>query len=81
MIQHGPEIFDLFLSAVFCILVAWGIRLLVKDAIRRGKSPWLVCLFVFFTFPASLLAWILFRPDPKDGSTPKAFRLEDHRVQ
>jgi hypothetical protein len=47
-----------------CILAALiaTVRLCAKDAIRRGKSPWLVALLVIVFFPVGLLAWLAFRP-------------------
>ena len=40
----------------------------MNDASRRGKSPLLVLIAVMFFFPFGLLAWLLFRPDPGNGS-------------
>lgn len=49
---------------VLCILGAFiaTVRICAKDAIRRGKSPWLVSLMVIMFFPFGLLVWLVFRP-------------------
>ena len=49
---------------LLCILAALiaTVRMCAKDAIRRGKSPWLVALLVIGFFPVGLLAWLAFRP-------------------
>jgi hypothetical protein len=64
------------LLAMFVLLI----RATAKDAIRRGKSPALVCLVGIITFPWGLIFWLLFRPDPIDGAGIPV-RLEDHRIQ
>ncbi|MGA9585497.1 MAG: hypothetical protein WBQ95_09230 [Terracidiphilus sp.] len=69
---------------VLCILAALiaTIRICAKDAIRRGKSPWLVTLLVIVFFPLGLLVWLAFRPkivEPADSK--KKFKLEDFRAQ
>jgi hypothetical protein len=66
--------------AIFIGLLAWGIKLAAVDAIRRGKSPWLVSSACVFFFPWGLVAWVLFRPDPIDKGK-NVFRLEDYRAQ
>ena len=58
----------------------WTLRVCAADARRRGKSPLLVTLLVFVSFPLGLLVWLLFRPEPLN-SGDKGFRLEDYRVQ
>jgi hypothetical protein len=70
----------LIFLAGFLALLAWTLRLCADDARRRGKSPLLVALLVFVSFPLGLILWLLFRPDPMDGGGT-AFRLEDHRLQ
>jgi hypothetical protein len=62
-------------------LVAFAIAFCALDAKRRGKSPVLVALIIFLTFPLGLIAWLIFRPDPVDGRGARPFRLEDYRVQ
>jgi hypothetical protein len=69
----------IFLAALVGILW-WILRVCAADARRRGKSPLLVTLLVFVSFPLGLLLWLLFRPEPLN-SGDKSFRLEDHRVQ
>lgn len=65
-----------FVLALF--LVPWS----VADAKLRGKSPLLVSLAVVLFFPWGLLAWLVFRPDPVDPTSPKRpFRIDDYRVQ
>jgi len=61
---------------VFLGILWWTLRACAIDARRRGRSPLLVILLVFVSFPLGLLLWLLFRPEPL-----KSFRLEDHRVQ
>ena len=35
-----------------------------RDATRRGKPPWtVVAMIAFATWPASLLIWLVFRPE------------------
>jgi hypothetical protein len=69
---------------ILCILVAViaTIRLCAKDAIRRGKSPWLVTLLVIVFFPLGLLVWLVFRPKIVEpaGSQGK-FKLDDFQAQ
>ena len=61
-------------------LLAWALAFCFVDARRRGKSPLLVTLLVFLSFPLGLIAWLLFRPEPLQGGS-SGFRLKDHRVQ
>ncbi|HWB99938.1 MAG TPA: hypothetical protein VG672_24690 [Bryobacteraceae bacterium] len=51
----------LHLLAVFALFLCWA----AFDARRRGKSAVLLCLALIFFFPASWLAWLLFRPEIK----------------
>jgi len=37
----------------------------MSDAASRGRSGCLVAIFVFVTWPIGLIAWIVFRPDPR----------------
>jgi hypothetical protein len=66
---------------IFAALIA-SVRMCAKDAIRRGKSPWLVTLMVIGFFPFGLLVWLVFRPKivEPDGSQRK-FKLDDFRAQ
>ena len=69
---------------VLCILAAViaTIRVCAKDAIRRGKSPWLVTLLVIVFFPVGLFVWLVFRPNVVNSDGPKGkFELDDFRVQ
>jgi hypothetical protein len=76
------------LAAAFAVLIlflllaalAAMIRFCVSDARRRGKSPLLVVLASVLFFPWGLIAWLIFRPDPRPGGG-QPFRLEDHRMQ
>jgi hypothetical protein len=73
------ENFGLFLAlgiplAFLTLLMLWT----ANDAIERGKSPVLVCLLVFFSFPFGLVAWLVFRPETKTP-TRRRFNLEDYR--
>jgi hypothetical protein len=72
----------LIATTVAFALIALIIQACWTDARRRGKSPLLVTLAVILFFPLGLIAWLLFRPEPLDGSgSGRSFRLEDHRVQ
>ena len=69
---------------VLCILAALiaTIRICAKDAMRRGKSPWLVTLLVIVFFPLGLLAWLAFRPKIVDADeNGREFTLDDFRPQ
>jgi hypothetical protein len=66
--------------AVFLVFLVWILRVCAADARRRGKSPLLVTLLIFVSFPLGLLLWLLFRPEPLNGGD-KSFHLENHRVQ
>jgi len=65
---------------VFVGILGWMLLVCAADARRRGKSPLLVTLLVFVSFPLGLLLWLLFRPEPLNGGGG-GFRLRDHRVQ
>jgi hypothetical protein len=68
--------------AAFFVLLALTMRICIHDAHRRGKSPALVCIACILFFPWGTLAWLVFRPDPKNRpGSPSRFRLEDHRLQ
>ena len=76
------NIVDLVL--ILCIIAAFiaTVRMCAKDAIRRGKSPWLVTLIVIGFFPFGLLVWLIFRPKIiKPAGDPEKFKLDDFRVQ
>jgi hypothetical protein len=69
-------------SGVFLTLLFLTIKACISDARRRGKSPLLVTLAVVVFFPLGLIAWLLFRPEPLDGSGhDRRFRLDDYRAQ
>ncbi len=70
----------LFLVAAVVAIFVLGIRIAVRDAKRRGKSPLLVCIACVLFFPWGLVAWVLFRPDPIDKGKD-GFRLKNFRVQ
>jgi hypothetical protein len=75
----GPAILVTLLAG-FLAMLAFTMRICISDARRRGKSPVLVCIACILFFPWGTLAWLIFRPDPKDSSR-SSFRLEDHRLQ
>jgi len=75
----GPAILVTLLAGFFALL-AFTMRICISDAHRRGKSPTLVCIACILFFPWGTLAWIIFRPDPKD-TRRSTFRLDDHRLQ
>jgi len=60
--------------AFLTLLVLWT----ATDAIKRGKSPLLVCLLVVLSFPFGLLLWLVFRPET-ETPTKRRFNLEDYR--
>jgi hypothetical protein len=53
---------DIVLLVCIAAALIATIRVCAKDAIRRGKSPWLVTLLVIMFFPIGLLVWLIFRP-------------------
>ena len=65
-------------SFLFALVVA--IHFIAVDARRRGKSPFLVVLLVFISFPLGMIIWLLFRPEPVNRNR-RRLRLEDQRVQ
>jgi hypothetical protein len=71
--------FILALLAIFAVLYALG-SWAVRDALLRGKSPWLVLIAVVLFFPWGLVAWLAFRPDPVD-SYRQDFNLSDYHTQ
>jgi hypothetical protein len=53
-------------SLIFVGLVIWSLIWVYGDAEKRGKSGCLVALLVFLlSWPVSLLAWVVFRPEHK----------------
>ncbi len=76
---------DLFRIVPLLLLLAiyaFALRFFAVDAMRRGKSPFLVSLVAVFFFPLGTIAWLLFRPEVTGPSgPPRAFHLEDHRTQ
>ena len=72
------------LVLLLCILAALfaTVRICAKDAVRRGKSPWLVTLMVIVFFPLGLLVWLVFRPKVlKPAKSQEKFKLDDFRAQ
>jgi len=68
-------------GCLFLIFPILTVKACVADARRRGKSPLLVTLAVFFFFPLGLILWLLFRPDPMDGGgRDRQFHLSNYRV-
>jgi hypothetical protein len=55
------------IGGLFLVLVGWTVRTTAVDARRRGKSPLLVCLLVFLSFPLGLIVWLVFRPARLNG--------------
>ncbi len=67
----GTEVF-LMIPLYFAILGlwVWSVVWVYKDADKRGKSPALVALLVaIVSWPLSLLAWLVFRPEIKVSET------------
>jgi hypothetical protein len=53
-------------SAVLLGLLIWSLVWVYKDAEARGKPGCIVALLVFLlSWPLSLLAWIVFRPESR----------------
>ena len=65
---------------VFVVLLGWTLSVCARDARRRGKSPLLVTLLIFLSFPLGLIVWLLFRPEPLNPPD-RSFHLKDHQVQ
>lgn len=66
------------------LVVAWlaSVGWAYFDARDRGKPGWLVAMLVLLSpWPAGLLAWLVFRPAPTAAASPKAFDLDDFKVQ
>ena len=70
--MHDSDVFGSIMGMFMMMCVMLPMFLIVigsavwayKDAIKRGKSGWLVALMVFFvSWPAGLLIWLVFRPD------------------
>ena len=69
---------------IFGVLAAFiaTVYVCAKDAIRRGKSPWLVSLLVIVFFPIGLLVWLVIRPNiVMPAARQKKFSLDDFRAQ
>lgn len=50
-------------------LLIWSLIWVYRDAEKRGKPGWLVLIMVLFlNWPVSLLVWLVFRPEPKEGT-------------
>jgi uncharacterized membrane protein YqjE len=69
----------LFLAFVL-VMIALTIRVIAKDARRRGKNPVLVVLLCLLSFPLGWIIWLIIRPEPLPRNR-QPFRLEDRRVQ
>ncbi|MDX5346718.1 MAG: hypothetical protein LPJ89_01350 [Hymenobacteraceae bacterium] len=58
------------ISLLFLGLWIWSIIWAYNDAEARGKPGWAVALLVaLFSWPLSLLLWVIFRPDRKQTIT------------
>jgi hypothetical protein len=53
----------MFLAFVL-VMIAMMIRVIAKDARRRGKNPALVVLLCLLSFPLGWIVWLIFRPPP-----------------
>ena len=61
------------LALVVLGLLVWSLVWVHGDAEKRGKPGWLVVLLVLFLdWPISLLVWVVFRPDVKEGLEKKS---------
>ena len=71
----------LLIAAILAVLIA-TVRISAQDAIRRGKSPWLVSLMVIAFFPIGFFVWRIFRPKlVQPGPSGKQPGLDDSRAQ
>jgi hypothetical protein len=75
------EYSDWIIGGLFLLLFAYTMRVTALDARRRGKSPLLVCMLVFLSFPLGFVVWLIFRPKIVSGGDQRPFRLDDHRLQ
>jgi hypothetical protein len=71
--EAGAGIVMILLMLAFAAIVlgimVWSLVWTYGDAERRGKSGCLVALLVaLFSWPFSLLMWIVFRPEDGAGS-------------
>lgn len=74
--------FSLFFIACILVVLFLTIRMCAKDAIRRGKSPWLVTFMIIVFFPFGLVVWFVFRPEiVKPTGRQGKFKLDDFRAQ
>jgi hypothetical protein len=55
-------IFFALTCALYVVVIVWA----VGDAQRRGKSGLLVALLILVMGPIGLVAWLLFRPEPRN---------------
>ena len=78
----GQVILVIIMTGILGLFLSYIMHICIIDARRRGKSPALVCIACILFFPWGTLAWLLFRPDPKDDhGSHSRFRLEDHSLQ
>jgi hypothetical protein len=59
------EVVGSTLGVIALGLVIWSFVWVWGDAVARGKSGYLVTLFVLLAWPISLIVWLLFRPELK----------------
>ena len=82
MDEFWMEVLQAVCAVLFFALTVYTFAVCARDAKRRGKSPLLVCLLVFLSFPLGLIVWLIFRPPPVGGNGGAGpFRLDDHRVE
>jgi hypothetical protein len=78
----GQVILVIIMTGIFGLVLAFILGLCISDARSRGKSPLLVSIACILFFPWGTIAWLIFRPDPKDDPGSRSpFHLEDHRLQ
>jgi hypothetical protein len=66
------EIWLLIFLIFLLVDIFFIVRICVRDARRRGKSPFPVTMLVLCSFPLGLVVWLLFRPDVQAGAVSRS---------
>jgi hypothetical protein len=62
----------IMILAFVLVMISMMIRVIARDARRRGKSPLLVVLLCLLSFPLGVIVWLIFRPQPMARRTETA---------